>query len=117
MAKRLTIPERHLADARSKRKICLYYTDDLEYIREQIKDHDIHDRFDGLCVFEFKLIDSLREYGASSEEFYRVLEMYTFYRNCFNNETLQAEMASLGFVTSIDRRTHGQSLIKPFLQK
>ena len=48
MAKRLTVPERHLADARSKAKICLYYTDDLEYISEKIKDHDIHDRFDGV---------------------------------------------------------------------
>ena len=106
-----------MADARSNRKICLYYTDDLEYIREQIKDHDIHDRFDGLCVFEFKLIDSLREYGGSSEEFYRMLDMYTLYRNYFNNEALAAEMASVGLVTSIDRRTHGQSLIKPVLQK
>ena len=44
----MTIPERYLADARSKKKICLYDTDDLEYVREQTKDHDIQDRFD--CV-------------------------------------------------------------------
>ena len=48
MAKIATIPERHLADSRSKRKIYLYYTNNLEYIHEQIKDHDIHDRFDGV---------------------------------------------------------------------
>ena len=117
MAKRLTVPERHLADARSKRKVCLYYTDDLEYIREQIKDHDIHDRFDGLCVFECKLLDSLREYGEFSDEFDRMFKMYAFYRQCIDNAALLAEMASLGLVTSIDRRTHGQSLIKPLLQK
>ncbi len=116
MAKRLTIPRHHLADARSKRKICLYYTDDLEYIREQIKDHDIHDRFDALCVFEFKLIDSLREYGEISDEFDRMYKMYVFYRGCVDSAALLAEMASLGLVTSIDRRTHGQSLVKSFLQ-
>ena len=117
MSKRLTIPERHLADARSKRKIFLYYTDDLEFVREQIKDHDIHDRFDALCVFEFKLIDSLREYGEFSDEFDRMYKMYTFYRRCIDNAVISAEMASLGLMTSIDRRAHGQSLIKPLLQK
>ena len=67
MAKRLTVPERHLADARSKAKICLYYTDDLEYISEKIKDHDIHDRFDGLCVFEAEMLAALHISGENSE--------------------------------------------------
>jgi hypothetical protein len=46
-----------------------------------------------------------------------MFKMYAFYRQCIDNAALLAEMASLGLVTSIDRRTHGQSLIKPLLQK
>ena len=117
MAKRLTIPERHLADARSKRKICLYYTDDLEYIREQIKDHDIHDRFDGLCVCEAEMLTALRISGENSEECGLMRRMFRFYESCFNDETLAEQMALLGFVTSIDRVMHGKSLLKHFLHK
>ena len=48
MAKIVTIPEPHVANARSRTKICLYDTDDLAYIGEQTKDHNIQDRFDGV---------------------------------------------------------------------
>ena len=78
MAKILTIPERHLADARSKKKLCIYYTDDLEYIREQTKDQDIHDRFDGLCVFEAEMLAAWRVYGKFSDEYRLMHRMFRF---------------------------------------
>ena len=117
MTKIAIIPERHLADARSKRKICLFYTNDLEYIREQIKDHDIHDRFDGLCVFESEMLSALRGHGIFSDEYRLINDMFQFYRSYFNDEALAHEMASLGLVTSIDRVIHGKRLIKHFLHE
>ena len=113
----MTIPERHLADARSKKKICLYDTDDLEYVREQTKNHDIQDRFDGLCVFELKLMESLRKYGKSSDEHFKMRRMYEFNLSFLSGDMLLQEMASLGLVTSIDRSVHGKSLIKHFLHE
>ena len=117
MAKILTIPERHLADARSGTKICLYDTDDFEYVREQTKDHDIHDRFDCLCVFESESLSALRLYGKDSTEYGRMIEMYEFNASFFIDETLTREMGSLGLMTSIDRAIYAKSLLKHFFQK
>ena len=113
----MTIPERHLADARSKKKIYLYDTDDLEYIREKTKTQDIHDRFDCLCVFEFKLIEALRLFEKFSDEYNRIYLMFTFNEEFFNDQTFMQEMASLGLVTSVDRGTYGKSLLKHFFIK
>ena len=117
MAKIVTIPERHLADARSRTIICLYHTDDLAYIHEQTKNHDIHDRFDCLCVFEFESLVALRSYGKDSAEFHRMNSMRIFNLAFFADQTLAEEMESLGLVTSIDRAMHGKRLLKHFLHE
>ena len=114
---RILIPAQHLANARSKKMICLYDTTDLKYIREKTKSHDIHDHFDGACVFEFKSLEALRLYEKSSDEFNKMQIMYTFHRSCIEQGEFDKEMASLGLVTSIDRRTYGESLVNHFLQK
>ena len=116
MGKIVTIPERHIANARSRTKICLYDTDDLTYIGERTKDHNIHDRFDCLCVFEAESLAASRLFGQDSVEYRRVYSMYTYNLYFFNDQTLAQEMASLGLVTSIDRVTFGKSLIKHLFQ-
>ena len=113
----MTIPEQHLGDTRSQKKICHYDTDDLEYIRERTKDQNIHDRFDCLCVFESESLVALRLHGKSSKEYIRMDKMLGFYRSFFNDETLAREMTSLGLATSIDRVIYGKTLLKHFLHK
>ena len=111
------IPERHLADARSKNPIVLYDTDDLKYIDEKTKHHTMEDRFDCLCVFEAKTIEALREYGESSDELSRMRRMYVFHYARLGESGVIQQMASLALVTSVDRCTHGKSLLKHFFRK
>ena len=113
----MIVPERHLANTRSKKKICLYDTDDLEFIHEKTKDQNIQDRFDCLCVFEYESLVALRLIDEFSEEYRRMHSMYLFNLYFFEDETLAKEMTSLGLVTSIDRSVYGHSLLKHFLQK
>ena len=113
----MIIPEQLLADTRSRKMICAYDTDDLTYVREQTTNHDIHDRFDCLCVFEAEMLAALRLYGEASKEYDRARMMYLFNLYFFSDETMGAEMTSLGLVTSIDRVAFGKSLLKHFLQK
>ena len=89
----MTIPERHLGDARAKIEICLYDTFDLEYIREKTKHYKIPDRFDAFCLFEFESIDALRRYGESSNELDRMHMMSVFHRSFLSDEIFAEQKA------------------------
>ena len=64
----MTIPLQHLGDTRSGKKICLYDTSDLEYIRSQTANFDERDRFDSYCLFQYFSVRAVRQYGRNSDE-------------------------------------------------
>ena len=113
----MIILNRHWGDTRSQKEVCSYDTDDMQFIEAQTKEYKIPDRFDAVCIFEFRALQSLRQYGEDSVEFERMHMMQQFHRSQMSDEQFANEMESLGLVTSIDIRNHGESLIKHFLRE
>ena len=113
----MIIPEHHLADCRSKKRICLYDTDDIEHIQAKTCDHSMHDSFDCYCVFQYRIIRAIRLYGKDSSEQKMMETMANFHFAKMSPEFISKEMASLSFITSIDIGKHGESLCKPFFRE
>ena len=113
----MIVPSRHLARSRTKKNICSYTTKDLEYIKTQTADFARADDFDAYCVFEYRVICAIREYGMFSEEARLMESMAVFHFNRINAELFAAEKESLSLVTSIDMRNYGESLCEAFLRE
>ena len=113
----MIVPERHLADTRSPKRICDYQTDDIAYILAQIADYDEHDSFDAYCVFQYGAIRALRLDGRNSEEFYRMTTMANIHFARIKKDFFEREKRSLGLMTSIDLRNYGESLCQPFFHE
>ena len=113
----MIVPEHHLANARSLRKICVYQTTDTAYILAQLADHNLHDSFDAYCVFQHSIIRSLRLHGIDLLECREMMFMAEIHFGRMDMEFFECEKKSLFLVTSIDLRNYGKSLCKPFLQE
>ena len=113
----MVVPERHLADSRANKGICVYDTKDLEYIKAKTCDHDKHDSFDGYDVFQHMIIRAIRHHGKSSAEQEMMEIMAAFHFKRMGNEFFRREMKSLSLVTSIDVSNYGQSLCKPLFRE
>ena len=65
--------DRYLGTARTGRKVGLYVTNDLEYIRSQIADYDPHENFDAYCILQWHMVEAIRRYGLEAEDL-KILE-------------------------------------------
>ena len=110
----MNVPERHLADTRSKKRICAYDTDATGYINAQTVDFDRHDDFDSYCVFEYAVIRAIRLYGDNSAEQHVMEKMSAIHRERLDEDFFAAECVSLSLFTSIAIKNYGESLCKPF---
>ena len=113
----MIVPERHVANSRSQKKICVYDTDDLAYIHAQTDDHNSHDSFDGYCVFQFAIIRAIRLYGELSAERDIMERMSVFHRKRMNDDFFAAEMVALSLFTSVAVKNYGESLCQPFFRE
>ena len=113
----MTIPEHHMGDSRTKKRVSWYDTEDWDYIMSMTSDYNGHDCFDAFCICQFRIIRLIRLYGMESEERHKIEKMAFFYRKRIDAEFFAAEMRSLFLVTSIDVRNHGEKLSKPFLSE
>ena len=113
----MTIPERHLADTRSGKKICAYPCDEVEHITKNTEEFSMSDHFDAACAFDFLTIRALRRYGRLSEEFALMDFMREFHVRSLGSEDTATEKKSLGLITSIDLSKHGAGLVKDFLRE
>ena len=98
----MTIPLQHLGDTRSGKKICLYDTSDLEYIRSQTANFDERDRFDSYCLFQYFSVRAVRQYGRNSDEAIFMERMSDFHNDYISKEFMISEKESLSLLTSID---------------
>ena len=108
----MTIPSRHLGDTRSGKKICLYDTSDLEYIRLQLSEFEEKDHFDAFCMFQYFSVRAIRQYGRSSDGAITMERMSDFHGSCIDAIFREQEMQLLSLVTSVDLMNHGKSLVK-----
>ena len=113
----MTTPSRHLGNARSSKKICVYDTIDLEYIRSQTADFNEIDHFDAYCVFQYYSVRAMRLYGESSDEVKTMIVMGDYHLSCIGYKFIEEEKKSLSLVTSVDLKNHGESLVKDFLRE
>ena len=113
----MIVPSRHWACSRTKKSICSYATKDLEYIKAQTADFTMPDDFDAYCVFEYRVIRAIREYGMFSEEARLMESMAFFHFNRMSAGFFAVEKESLSLVTSIDMRDYGESLCEAFLRE
>jgi hypothetical protein len=113
----MIVPERHVADARSQKIICVYDTNDMEYINAQTSDHDKHDSFDAYCVLQFAIIRAIRLYGELSSERFLMEKMAAFHRDRIDDRFFDAERKALSLTFSVSIKNYGESLCKPFFRK
>ena len=113
----MIITFRLMGHTRDKQAVRLWDTDDMVYLSEQTKDLLVPGHFDAYCIFEYKTSQALRKYGMASNEVKHMQFMSDFHRKRLSKDQFDAEMASLGLVTIIDIRNHGESLSKPFLHE
>ena len=106
-----------MGHTRDKTSVRLWDTGDLAYIREQTKDFSPPSHFDAYCIFQFRALEASRKYGMDSDVVKRLQMMSDLHRRPLSKIQFEAEMASLGLVTIIDIRNHGESLSKPFLDE
>ena len=113
----MLVPERYLADSRDNKRICVYATNNVEYIKGRISDHGERDSFDSYCIFQFQIIRAIRRYGEGSPDAEVMEFMSNIHLEKMSSEFFAKEMALLSLVTSIDIVRHGESLCKQFLRE
>ena len=110
----MIITSRLWGETRSGKQIFSYQTDDIAHIKEQISDFDLHDHFDGYCLFQWLLISTIRKYGQNSLELDEYTLMSATHYGFLSSEFIKGEKQTLCLVTSVDLVTHGKSLLKDF---
>lgn len=113
----MLIPQFHVANSRSGKKIYLFETSDIGYVMAKTADQDEHDQFDAYCVFEHLMIRSFKRFGSESKEFRQSAFLGSYYVSKMGTEFLALEKEALGLATSIDLVNHGKSLCKHFLRE
>ena len=113
----MIITYRLMGHTRDKTSVRLWDTADLAYIREQTKDFSPSGHFDAFCIYSFHALQASRKYEMDSAEVEMLNGMAVFHRKNISDDQLKSEMASLGLVTVIHIRNHGESLSHPLLHE
>ena len=108
---------RLLGYTRSKKKICAYNPNELEFMKSQTHAFTPSDHFDAVCAFEYLTLRSLRKYGFGSVDFENMRLMSAFHNTKINSKFTKTEKKNLALITSIDICNYGKNLLLHFLRE